>query len=63
MHIEVNWDRCVSNGLCCAAAPTVFELKENDELDVLIPNPPDELKDAVQAAALACPMAAIRLEE
>ena len=45
------------------AAPEVFDLGDDDEVvNLLDPEPSEDLRASVQAAADACPMAAIRIE-
>jgi ferredoxin len=59
MRIVVDFDLCESNALCMAAAPEVFEVRDDDFLYVLQEEPPEELREKVQAAVRACPKAAI----
>jgi ferredoxin len=44
-----------------AAAPTVFEVRDDDFLYVLQEEPPEELRDKVREAARSCPKAAITI--
>ena len=44
-----------------AAAPEVFEVRDDDFLYVLQEEPPEELRGKVEAAARACPKAAIKV--
>ena len=59
MRVIVDYDLCESNALCMAAAPEVFEVREDDFLYVLQEEPPEELREKVEAAVRACPKAAI----
>ena len=43
-RVVVDFDRCESNALCMAAAPEVFEVRDDDFLYVLQENPPDDLR-------------------
>ena len=61
MRIDVDWDACESNGLCAAEAPQVFELDEQNYLQVHQEEPEPAQHEAVRRAAAACPKAAIRL--
>ena len=64
MHVEVNWDACESNALCMAAAPEVFEVRDDDFLYVLIEGElPEELLDKVREAVRVCPKQALTLVE
>jgi ferredoxin len=61
MRIVVDFDLCESNALCMAAAPEVFEVRDDDFLYVLQEEPPEELRGKVEAAVRACPKAAITI--
>jgi ferredoxin len=63
MKVVVDYDLCESNALCMAAAPDVFEVREDDLLYVLDPSPPDTLREKVKLAAMRCPKQAISIEE
>ena len=45
-----------------AAAPEVFEVRDDDFLYVLQDNPPEELRSKVELAVRNCPKQAIKLE-
>ena len=62
MRVVVDYDLCQSNALCMAAAPEVFEVRDDGFLYVLDENPSDELRSKVEAAARICPTQAITLE-
>lgn len=61
MKVHVDMNLCQSHGECAVILPEVFELGDDDVLrwkeDV-----DEELRSQVEAAADACPMAAIRIE-
>jgi ferredoxin len=59
MRVVVDFDLCESNALCMAAAPDVFEVRDDDYLYVLQEEPPEDLREQVRAAARSCPKAAI----
>jgi ferredoxin len=63
MRVVVDFTLCESNALCMAAAPEVFEVRDDDLLYVLKENPPEELRRKVEAAARVCPKQAIRIED
>ncbi|MBW2271056.1 MAG: ferredoxin [Deltaproteobacteria bacterium] len=63
MKIVVDRERCEINALCVVNAPTVFDVDDNHELQLLMENPPEELREKVEAAVRACPAKALRLEE
>ena len=62
MRVIVDYDLCESNALCMAAAPEVFEVRDDDFLYVLQEEPPEDLRAKVEAAARSCPKAAITIE-
>ena len=59
MRVTVNADRCDAHGLCAELCPEVFLLGDDDQLRVLIEEPAENLRGAVEAAARRCPKAAI----
>jgi ferredoxin len=61
MRVSVDIDSCEANGLCMAAAPTVFELDDDDQLHILQAEPDEALRPAVLAAVRACPKQALHL--
>ena len=61
MRVVVDYDLCESNALCMAAAPEVFEVRDDDFLYVLDEDPPEALRDKVNAAARSCPKVAITI--
>ncbi len=63
MRVVVDYDLCESNALCMAAAPEVFEVRDDDFLYVLQENPPEELRAKVEEAVQRCPKQAITLED
>jgi len=62
MRVEVNWDACESNALCMAAAPEVFEVRDDDFMYLLMEGEiPAELLAKVQEAVRVCPKQALKL--
>jgi ferredoxin len=61
MEISIDRDLCESNGICAGLLPTVFDLGDDDVLEVLQPNPPQQLRDQVELAVVRCPRQAISL--
>ena len=61
MKVVVDFDLCESNALCMAAAPEVFEVRDDDFLYVLQERPSDDLRAKVEEAVRRCPKAAITL--
>ena len=63
MKVVVDYDLCESNALCMAAAPEVFEVRDDDFLYVLDENPPEALRGKVEEAVRRCPKQAISIAE
>lgn len=63
MKIKVDYDLCESNALCEAMAPDVFELDDDDNLQLKTEQTTPENVDEVKRAVAACPRAAISLVE
>ena len=63
MKIKVDFDLCESNALCEALAPDVFELDDEDFLQLKKEEIGPEDEDAVRRAVASCPRAAISLDE
>ena len=63
MKVKVDFDLCESNALCESLAPEVFELDDDDFLQIRKEEIGPEDEDAVRRAVAACPRAAISLVE
>ena len=63
MKIQVDYDLCESNALCEAMAPEVFEVDDNDDLQLKTDETTDANVENVKRAVAACPRAAISLVE
>jgi ferredoxin len=63
MRIVVDFDVCEANALCMGIAPEVFEVDDNDFLNVLVVEPPEEMRSLVEEAVRACPKRAISIED
>ena len=63
MRVVVDYDLCESNAICMAVAPEVFEVDDDDNLNVLQEEPPEELRAKVEEAVRRCPKQALSIEE
>ncbi|MFI7146388.1 ferredoxin [Nonomuraea sp. NPDC050022] len=63
MRVKVDEMVCEANAVCMGLAPEVFDVDDNDQLHILLPEPPPELLDRVRHAVRSCPKAALSLEE
>ena len=62
MRVTVDWQLCESNGFCAEVAPQVFELRDDDNLYVLVEEPDDSQLRQVEMAVRRCPRQALLLE-
>jgi ferredoxin len=63
MRVVVDESRCEGNARCMAAAPEVFEVRDDDRAHVLIERPGEELRAKVERAVRLCPRQAISIIE
>lgn len=63
MKIKVDDLVCEANAVCMGLAPEVFDVDDDDQLHILLPEPPPNLRDRVRHAVRSCPKAALTLEE
>jgi ferredoxin len=61
LQVHVDRDKCESYGVCVAASPTVFNLNDEDELEVMVTSPEDSLVPELNDAVSRCPKRAIEL--
>lgn len=63
MKIVVDYDRCEGNARCVQLAPKVFRTDDNDQLHLLMAEPPEEQRAAVENAVARCPRQALSIED
>ena len=67
MKITVDLELCQGHSVCLAECPEVFDVVEAEDdyphVVVLQGNPPEELREKVQRAAMYCPNHVITLSE
>jgi ferredoxin len=63
MKVIVDYEVCEANAVCAGLAPEVFDVDDDDNLHVLLPNPPADVLDRVRHAVRSCPKAALALDE
>lgn len=62
MHVIVDLDVCQNHGQCAFAAPDVFQINADGELEY-VEHPPDDQRAAVEDAVDVCPVQAIRVAD
>lgn len=64
MKIIRDAHKCELHGECMLAAPDVFDIEDDAEfVTVLIPEPGEEQRSAVERAVMNCPTTALRIED
>jgi ferredoxin len=63
MKVNVDYLVCEANGNCVMAAPDVFDLDDEDNLHLLLPEVPADQQDKVRHAVRSCPKAALSISE
>jgi ferredoxin len=63
MQVVVNRDLCEGNAMCVKEAPEVFALGDDDQVQILIPNPDESLRAKVDRAVRRCPRNALALKD
>lgn len=63
MRVGVDLDLCQGHGVCASEAPTVFRVTDDNVVEILDPNPPDDLRKNVEEAVKNCPTQALTLTE
>ena len=63
MKVTVDYLVCEANAVCVGLAPDVFDLDDDDNLHLLLPEVPADQQDKVRHAVRSCPKAALSIEE
>ncbi|ACZ87072.1 ferredoxin [Streptosporangium roseum] len=62
MQVSATKETCAVSSMCVYRAPAVFDQDEDGTVEVIDPNPPAELHEAVRSAARGCPTRSIHVE-
>jgi ferredoxin len=63
MRVRVDRDLCEANAVCAGLVPEVFEVDDEDNLVILVPEVPAALDAQVRHAVRSCPKTALSLDE
>ncbi|OUC80294.1 ferredoxin [Gordonia lacunae] len=63
MKVLVDWDLCEGHGQCEYAAPDVFTIDDDGDLEVLDDTPGEDQRKAVEQAVRRCPVRALQIED
>ncbi|BBZ68828.1 MAG: ferredoxin [Mycolicibacterium insubricum] len=62
-RVVVDEDLCQGHAMCELEAPDVFSVPKRGPVNILIPEPPDEMREDVERAIEMCPTRALELIE
>ena len=63
MWVQVNHDLCESNAVCARLVPEVFEVDDDDRLQIKQEHPAEALRERVEHAVRRCPKQALSIVE
>jgi len=63
MKIVVDYDLCEANARCMEVAPDLFQVDDEDNLNVLVESPGEDRRAALEEAVRLCPRQAISIQE
>ncbi|TDD85957.1 ferredoxin [Saccharopolyspora karakumensis] len=63
MRVVCDLDLCQGHAMCEVEAPEVFSVPKRGKVDVLIDEPPADLRAEVERAVRECPTQALSIEE
>ncbi|WNG86876.1 ferredoxin [Mycobacterium sp. ITM-2016-00317] len=62
-RVVLDEDLCQGHAMCELEAPDVFTVPKRGVVEITDPEPPDELRDAVELAVEMCPTRALSIIE
>ena len=62
-RVEVDADLCQGYAMCELEAPDVFNVPKRGTVEIIDPEPPDEMRDDVERAIEMCPTQAIFIKD
>jgi ferredoxin len=63
MRVRVDYDLCESNAICAGLVPRVFEVDDDDNMNILMEQVPADLGAQVRHAVHSCPKTALSLTD
>jgi ferredoxin len=63
LKVVVDYDLCEANARCMEVCPEVFQVDDDDNLNLLIESPPASLRAKLKEAERVCPRQAITIVE
>lgn len=62
-RIHLDADLCQGHAMCELEAPDVFKVPKRGVVEIVDPEPPEELREAVEMAVEMCPTRALSITE
>ena len=62
-RIEVDLDLCQGHAMCELEAPAYFKVPKRGQVEILNAAPPEQDRDQIRQAVLACPTQALSIRE
>jgi ferredoxin len=62
-RVEVDEDLCQGHAMCELEAPDVFRVPKRGTVEIIDPEPPDEIREDVERAVEMCPTQALFIRE
>ena len=62
-RIEADLDLCQGHAMCELEAPDYFRVPKRGKVEILDAEPPDEARDEIQQAVIACPTQALSIKQ
>jgi ferredoxin len=63
MKVSVDRELCEAHGVCMSLDPDVFDLSDDDVLEILQEAPSEEKRSVIEQAVIRCPRQALSLQE
>jgi len=63
MRILLDLDACTGHGRCYSLAPKVFGSDDLGHCELLLAEPPEELRESARRAVATCPEGALTIQE
>ena len=62
-RIDVDLDLCQGHAMCELEAPDYFRVLKRGTVEILVPEPPEEMREDVERAVEMCPTQALFINE
>ncbi|MCV7377570.1 ferredoxin [Mycobacterium alsense] len=62
-RVEADLDLCQGHAMCELEAPGYFRVPKRGKVEILDTEPPEEARDEIEQAVMACPTQALSIKE